>query len=81
MRQQMPRGNCTLFHCSRCAAETAVVEGYTSTASALGVQKERGPPEVWNVAEERSKRSKLSKGLGEVQIMGVPVICVSLLKR
>jgi hypothetical protein len=77
----MPRGNCTLFHYSRCAGETAAREGHTSTASALAVQKERDPPEVWNVAGERSKRSKSSEGLGEVQIVGVPVTCVSLLEQ
>ena len=77
----MLRGNCRLFRDSRCAVETAGFEGHTSTASALGVQKERDPPEVWNVAEERSKRSTLSEGLGEAQIVEAPVLWVSLLKR
>ena len=73
MEQHKLKGKCTLFHYSRCAAEMAIAAGYKATASGLAEQRERGPPEVWNVAEERWKRSKLPKGLGEVQRAEVPV--------
>jgi hypothetical protein len=63
-----------VIHYSRCAAGTAIVGGHKAIASALVEQKERGPPGACNVAEERSKRSRSSRGPVEVRIVGVPVI-------
>ena len=75
--QYRPKRNRMAIHCSRCAAGMAIAEGDKATASVLVEQKERGPLGVWSVAEERSKRSKSSKGLEEVQRVGVPVVEMS----
>jgi hypothetical protein len=74
MEPYRQRGNCTVFHYSRCAVETAIVGVYKAIASGLVEQKERVPLEAWNVAEERSKTSMLSKEPAAVQIVGVPFI-------
>jgi hypothetical protein len=55
----------------------AIAEEDKATASVLVEQKEMAPLAVWSVAEERSKRSKSSKELGEVQRVGVPVVEMS----
>jgi len=69
--------NCMVIHCSRCAVGRAIAEEDKATASVLVEQKERAPLGVWSVAGERSKRSKSSKGLGEAQRVGVPVVKMS----
>lgn len=75
--QYRPKRNCMVIHCSRCTVGMAIAEEDKATASVLVEQKERAPLGVWSVAEERSKRSKSSKGLGEVQRVGVPVVEMS----
>ena len=73
--QYRPKRNCMAIHCSRCAAAMAIAE---DRATAVVVeQKERVPLGAWSVAGERSKRSKSSKGLGEAQRVGVPVVEMS----
>lgn len=71
--------NCRVIHYSRCAAGMAIAEEDKATASVLVEQKERVPLGVWSVSGERLKRSKLSKGLGAVQRVGVPVVEMSAL--
>jgi hypothetical protein len=55
----------------------AIAEEDKATASVLVERKERALLGVWSVAEERLKRWKLSKGLGEAQRVGVPVVEMS----